>query len=70
MSGNNFLSSSDNIFNESENSKGRFIIATEKEVDELVENAQAQSTKYKTIYAVNIFKGTYIFTILNLIDIH
>lgn len=36
----------------------RFAITTENEVDELVSNAQAQSTKMKTIYAVNIFKGT------------
>ena len=35
----------------------RFALTTETELDELVSNAQAQSTKTKTIYAVNIFKG-------------
>ena len=36
----------------------RFALITETELDELVSNAQAQSTKTKTIYAVNIFEGS------------
>ena len=38
----------------------RFTLTTENEVNQLVSNAQAQSTKTKTNYAVNIFKGTLI----------
>lgn len=50
-----------------ENSAQRFSLTTEQEVDELVSNAQAQSTKIKTSYAVNIFKGTFVYTIVYLI---
>ncbi|CAB4038849.1 Hypothetical predicted protein [Paramuricea clavata] len=45
-----------NILNERQVNSRRFAATTDKEVDELVSNAQAHSTKAKTIYAVNIFK--------------
>jgi hypothetical protein len=45
-----------NILNERQVNSRRFAATTEKEVDELVSNAQAHSTKAKTIYAVNILK--------------
>ena len=50
----------------------RFALTTETELDELVSNAQAQSTKTKTIYAVNIFKGRRHLNIINInnISIH
>lgn len=55
-----------NNINESEineNNPRRFALTTEEDVNELVSNAQAQSTKYKTIYAVNTFKGKFVYTI-------
>ena len=50
-----------NMLNENEIEKTnaqRFASVTEEDLNALLENAQAQNTKYKTTYAVNIFKGT------------
>lgn len=47
----------------------RFALTTETELNELVSNAQAQSTKAKTIYAVNIFKGRRHLNIININNI-
>lgn len=60
MSGDNispFGFDKENNSNIGENSKQRFVLKSEKEVEELVDSAQAESTKHKTIYAVNTFKG-------------
>ena len=47
----------------------RFALTTETELDELVSNAQAQSTKTTTIYAVNIFKDRRHLNIININNI-
>ena len=63
--------SNNRTLNEKKNEQ-RFALTTETELDELVSNAQAQSTKTKTIYAVNIFKGRRHLNIINInnISIH
>ena len=42
----------------------RFAQLNEDELDDLVEGAQAKSTKYATNYAVSVFKGNFLVKIL------
>ena len=37
----------------------RFACLNDRELDDLVEEAQAKSTKYATKYAVNVFQGNF-----------
>ena len=38
----------------------RFAEVTQEHIDELLSDVQSTNTKYKTAYAVNVFKGTVI----------
>ena len=42
----------------------RFACLDERELDDLVEGAQAKSTKYATKYAVNVLQGNIAFILL------
>ena len=47
-----------------ESTMARFVLKSDNDVDELVSNAQAQATKLKTEYDVNMFKGRCFFVTL------
>ena len=46
---------------EKDETRKRFAEVTQENIDELLSDVKSKNTKYKTIYAVNAFKGTVFF---------
>jgi len=42
---------------DAENTRQRFAEVSEQNIDQILEGAQAKTTKYATIYGIKVFKG-------------
>ena len=48
----------------------RFAEVTQEKMDELLSDVQSKNTKYKTIFAANVFKGSEFLRFINNTNIH